>query len=339
MLTYRLQDRIFQTKDRRSLTFPNKATIKFHLRPLVPFGGSHGPSRNIVGDRRFNIRVNATTGRMVAETQEGPLFEPLDVSLDLLGNSIRVAGNEMSVESQCASLSDLHQLVSALFHIFPSILNLHILDSPVVIQVTGDIGGQEFEWIYDPAELRLSTVVTSKEGQEQLVADSWRYMALFDHGSNRRLMASLHYFHIACRLLEAGVNRFEFLAEAILNFSRSMQAIFGEGRDDVRNEIRKLAIFSDDEIESNFVTALFLRSYFDVAHVSLSIFDREQLQTIKNYCRIAEQSIRKLLRTVTEAIADGTYLPKEDTPAKPSTKKAAMLKNIQNNLERVAPDP
>lgn len=339
MLTYRLQDRIFETEGGSSLSFPNTAIINFLLKPAVPFGGVKGPSRNVVGDMKAFARFNATTGRTAMEKQDGPLFEPLDVSLKLLGISVRVAGNNMSVESHCTSLTELHQLVTALFHIIPSVLNLHIPDSPVITQVTGEVGGQQFKWNYDPTELRLSTVVTSKEGQEKIVVDSWLNLTLFDDGSNRRLMASLHYFHNACRLLEAGFNRFEFLAEAVLNFSRSMQAIFGESRDNVREEIHKLEKYSDDEIEARFITALVLRSYFDVAHISLSVLDREQLQTIKNYCRIAEQSIRKLLQSVMESIADGTYVPREDTPPTLSKDKAAILKTIRANLDGVDADP
>jgi hypothetical protein len=66
--------------------------------------------------------------------------------------------------------------------------------------------------------------VTSKTNQERLITNSWRLIAVV--ANSRRLMGGLHYFHVACQLLTAGFNRFEFAAEALLNLAKSLQSTF-----------------------------------------------------------------------------------------------------------------
>ena len=150
---------------------------------------------------------------------------------------------------------------------------------------------------------------------------------------NNRLMGGLHYFHMACRLLAAGHNRFEFMAEALLNFSKSLQSLFGESRDDIRAELKKLKVFTDDEIEAKFITAMFLRSEFDVAHASLSTLNQDQLKTLHKYTNIVEGAFRKLFEDLLEKVEKGEYTLPPDVKPVLKREKRKILEIIKRNIK------
>lgn len=335
MLVYRLQERTFDIPQGTKLEFPNDVIVDLKVYPEVPFGGVIGPSRNVVTDVDMQLRVNRATGRTMALRANKPLFDTINIALDVADTHFEINGNQVRVKSKCASLQDLRNLISALFYAFPAVLNVYFPDPPVVTYATGQVGATPFEWLYKPSKLIASTIVTSKKNQEALVSESWRNVALFSDVSSRRLLGSLHYFHVACRLLAAGANQFEFLSEAILNFSRCLQSLFGDSRDSVRAELRKLNKYSDVEIETKFITALILRNEFDVAHVGLSILSKEQLEILHDYSEIAEGSIRELLKFVIENIKNGEYTPKTDPVISLADDKARILRKIRENLDKL----
>lgn len=332
MLIYRLQERTFDIPQGTQLEFPNDVIVDLKVYPDVPFGGVIGPSRNVVTDAEMHLKVNLSTGRTMAQRANKPLFDTINLALDVADTHFEINGNQVRVKSKCTSLQDLQDLISALFYAFPAVLNIYFPDPPTIIHATGQVGDIPFKWLYKPSQLITSTIVTSKKNQETLVSESLRNVALFSNISNRRLIGALHYFHVACRLLAAGSNQFEFLSEAILNFSRCLQSLFGDRRDSVRKELRKLN-YSDVEIETKFISALILRNEFDVAHVSLSILSKEQLKTLHDYSKIAEGSIRELLKSVIEKIKNGEYTPNTEQVISLSNDKAHILRKFQKNLD------
>jgi hypothetical protein len=113
--------------------------------------------------------------------------------------------------------------------------------------------------------------------------------------------------------------------------------LFGETRDAVREGLRKLNKYSEDEIEGKFITALVLRSEFDIAHVSLADLTREELRTIHGYSQIAEREIRGMLTTLLERVESKDYIP-EDGPDEgilPENKNK-ILKKIRANLSKLS---
>lgn len=331
MLLYRLQDRIFSSPKGTKLLFPNDVAVQITLEPTVAFGGVEGPSRNVVAGS-ITAHFNLSTGRAFA-VSPGGLFEPLQSSVEVQDTYFEIQANRVVVTSRCESLQDLQDLVSALYYAYPTVLNLYFPDAPVPISADGFVGKTPFKWDYESKQIILSTVVTSKENQENIAKKSWERVALFSGVSNRRLIGSLYYFHSACRLIAAGVNKFEFMSEALLNFSRSLQSLFGETRDEIRAELKKLTVFSDGEIEAKFITAIVLRNEFDVAHVSLSSLDREQLSVLHYYTQIAETAFRKLLQEVISRIENGTYSPPDDPNPILSPDKSKILDKIKKNIE------
>jgi hypothetical protein len=193
-----------------------------------------------------------------------------------------------------------------LHYILPILLNLEFVEPPVIKYTKGKIGDAEFNW---ELEKRLSEFdVTNDEIQKKRVFDSFLKL---NQINNRRLIAAIYYFYIARRLTEAGNSPFEFMAETILNLCKVLQVLFGESRDQVRQELIKCG-YSKEEIEKKFIPIMILRTEFDVGHVSLTIFEQEQLNVLCNFVEKSEFTIRELLKRICEKSKNKEYLLKSD---------------------------
>lgn len=329
MLLYRLRDRIFEFKDGSKPHYPDEAVVKVALAPQVPFGGVSGVTRQAVTDTEVKARANLSTGRFVLEWDK-PLFDPVTASVRVADTTFEINGNVVTVRSRCTSQQDLHDLLSAVFYAFPAVLNVYFPDAPFPTHAWGQIGSARFNWIFEPTEVRSSTTVTSKGNQERLTTDSWRYVAVV--AETPRLMAGLYYFHVACRLLEAGNNRFEFMAEALLNCAKCLQSLFGQSRDDVREQLTRLGKYSEAEIEGKFMPAMVLRDEFDIAHVSLATLEREHLRVLHAYTHLTEPVFRDLLGTILTKILSGEYTLPDDTPRSLTRSKERIISRLANNI-------
>ena len=297
MLTYRLRERVFQFQEGAFPTYPADASVSIALQPPVQFGGVAGVTRNAVTGRRTKAKINFSTGRFEIKWDE-PLFEPVEASLNIADTNFRIKQDIVTVTSRCRSPQDLTDLISTVYYAFPAVLNVYLPDTPFPTHVWGTLGNNRFGWIFKPPGLGGRMTVTSKTHQEGLITNSWRLIAVV--ANSRRLMGGLHYFHVACRLLAAGFNRFEFAAETLLNLAKSLQSTFGESRDEVRAELEKLDLFREADIEAKLIPALVLRNEFDVGHVSLALLSREQLRILHEYTNLAEAAFRELYARLLE---------------------------------------
>lgn len=328
MLTYKIRERILQFKDKLP-QYPNNVILNVGLEPHVPFGGVAGPSRSAVKDQHMIAKANLSTGRLIFDSK-APLFDPLDSSIAISNITFKIKKNVASVHFRCKSEKMLIGLLGSLFFAFPAVLNVHILDAPFATHAWGSVGESNFQWLFEATQVRGSVTITSKKLQESKATNSWRQVATV--ATSRRLMGGLHYFHVACRLLGAGYNRFEFMSEALLNLSKVLQSLFGQTRDEIRDELRELGGYTDEEIDAKFITAMFLRNEFDVAHVSLSLLAPDQLKTLHKYTNIAEYAFRKLFEDLLEKIEKGEYELPPDTPPVLHKDKRKILEKIKKNL-------
>jgi hypothetical protein len=122
---------------------------------------------------------------------------------------------------------------------------------------------------------------------------------------NRRLVAALHYFHVAVRLARVATSPGEFLAEALLNYCKVLEVLFSDSTETVRLRLKELG-YASEEIERDYVPAMILRSKIDVAHVSLALFTPHQLATLHRYADRAEGAFRSLLSRVLERFDAGS---------------------------------
>ena len=330
MLIYRLRDRILKYEGAIRPTFPSEAVVQIRLAPAVPFGGVPGVTRNAISDRPLKARANLSTGKFVIECAT-ELFDPVAASVAIADTDFSISKNVARVQSRCTSEQDLVDLIAAIYHAFPAVLNVYLPDAPYATHVWGTVGNVNFQWLFEPTEVRGNAVITSKQNQERLITDSWRQVKSV--ASSRRLMGALHYFYVGCRLLECGHNRFEFMAETLLNFAKCLQSAFGESRDDTRRELVKLGEYSEAEIEARFITALALRDEFDIAHVSLARLTRDQLRVLHAYTHLAEDAFRKFMRNMLRQIENGSYELPPDGDASLSTKKRNVLMRVAENIK------
>jgi hypothetical protein len=314
MLTYQLRPRIFRHKGGDRIAFPADVELRFHFQPLQPFGMQAGGGRTFVKNVAASLFFNANTGEHTIVSEE-PL-QPLDVIIEEPVRTVRLAGNVLSITQHFDHLDELERLVTSVYFAFPVLLNVKFADPPIVERVDGRIGACEFRWELDDwhAEVRGTT----QDQQEDSVTRALERMTLLSEPGRRRLIAALHYFHAACRHARRGSTPGEFLAEVLLNLSKTLEAIFppsgdGKTRDAVRAGLRQLN-FSTNDIERNFLPAMALRNQIDVGHVEFGLFTMEQLRPLHAYIERAESAFRDLLDRVLEGIVSGSFATPSHEP-------------------------
>lgn len=308
MLTYQLHTRVFKIEDGGAFTFPNTVVLELKLEPGTAFGTDDAPSRTLVRARAATIKINANTGRWFARSN--PPLEPLEVVIESPSSKLTLRGDKLRYEFQCTDVSELEGTLAALKWVLPTLLNLEFADPPTVRYVRGRVGETKFRWEHKPEEWRIEMRTVIPEKLEEHVADSFEKLPLFNSFQNRRLAAALHYFHIAVRLNVCGDSPWEFMAESILNFCKSLEILFvtsENSMDDIRRELDKLG-YNQVEIEGDVVPLLILRSWVDVAHPKVALFKSHDLKVLYRYIAQAEYHVRELLCRVLTKVADGTYV-------------------------------
>ena len=217
----------------------------------------------------------------------------------------------------------------------PLLLNLALADPPIVTHTRGRVGTTRFRWEFREFVFPFRT--TTKEDSEKKIGTSLEGMYVFEGTANRRLAATLHYFHVACRLVAAGNGPWEFMAEAILNLSKVLEVLWGR-REGVRAELTKLG-YSRREIESDFIPMMVLRDEVDIGHPITSVFSAADLTEIYRYLYFAEERFRTLLSRLVEAVADGTYEFRDPTALHPDGEKQRKVQRLLEKLRTASGVP
>ncbi len=307
MLTYQVRPRVFRHDAGTELRLPATCVLRFHLMPGQPFGTSATGGRTAVQNKPGAARFNATTGEHFIESKE-PL-PPLDVTLSEPNRLVRLKGSVLEITEDYDNLSEVEDVVMGVYFGLPVLLNVGFGDPPIVFRVDGEIGGVPFRW--ELKDWRMNFTITTQERQEGLFVTAFQRMSLVAGLPRRRLLAALHYFHVASRLNCCGAKPGEFMAEAILNLAKTLEVLFpsagnGQTREAARQGISELG-YSDDEIERLFIPAMALRNEIDVGHVHLALFNPRQLAAIHAYTEIAEDAFRDMLDRVLTAVAEGKW--------------------------------
>lgn len=263
---------------------------------------------------------------------------PVDIRVDLKDGSIHVDGPVFRIRARVESQRELEELVESYFYALPPLLSLDMLDACIFSEVRGRLGDVSFCWGL-LASATESLDATTREIQEQRLRSALSRLKLLDERDglfNRRLLAAIQYFHIACRLAHAPGRPWEFLSESLLNYAKVLEALFPGGAsgsiDAARTGLQSLGI-DPAQIEALYVPALALRNAVDVAHPTLAAFDNHQLATLDAYASRAEAAFRRMLGLVFERIAEGTLVLAAPPDTKPS---GATLKVLQRIAEALA---
>lgn len=307
MLTYQVRPRVlFPSKPGDKLRFPGRADLEFVLSPDEPFGAGHGPSLTAVqgAGARLNWNANVDRNSVVPSV---PL-DPLEIDIDSGDLAARLSGNVLTVTSHFRARTELTGLLDAIHFGLPLVMVTEYLDAPVITRTVVRMGDTEFTWQYARSVGKFDA--TTKEIQEDRFREAWSFLEVLLPSTNRRLFAALHYFHIATRLERVGLNPWEFMAEVLLNLSKSLEVLFpaeaNKTIEAARAGLSRLG-FTSAEVEKWFVPALALRSNLDVAHVSLATFKPDQLRVLHAYTEEAESRFRLLMRRVIAGVKAETF--------------------------------
>lgn len=331
MLTYQVRPRVFRLKEgHTTLPFPADGEVRFCFSPLQPFGVEAGGGRTGVADVLNSILFNANTGAVSLQSKQ-PLA-PLDVTIKEPNRTVRMIGNVLTISQLFESTQQLTELVESIYFALPMLLAIEFADPPNIEGVDGQIGEVKFRW---ELEIWKSNVeLTTQEKQELRVKASWERIDVISKPGRRRLLAALHYSHVAFRLAIRGEIPGEFLPEMVLNLSKVLEVLFppsggGKTRDAVRTGLLQLG-FSETEIEADYLPAIALRNKIDVGHVYLSSFKVDQLALIHAYTDRAEIAFKLLLKRVLEKLGSGSF---EVKPYKPKTADGEVLKILKRLQE------
>lgn len=305
MFSYQVRPRVFKYEPGEELCFPADCTIRFHFLPDQPFGVTAAGGHTAVHAAAASVTFNANTGEHTVESKR-PLT-PLDVTINQPNRVVRLEGKLLSISQRFVSLQELESMIMSIFFGVPTLLNIKFADPPFIERVDGLIAGRAFRW--ELSRWLMEFMVTTQEEQEQHVADAWKRLGIVSERHRRRLMAGLHYFHLACRLAREGRIPGEFVAEVVLNLAKTLEVLFppergGHSRDAVRKGLRTLE-FSEDEVEGNFLPAIALRNEIDVGHVELGLFSMDQLKVIHAFTERAETAFRNMLDRLLKRIEEG----------------------------------
>lgn len=309
MLTYQVRPRVFRITGHQKPEFPAEVEVSLYLQPLQPFGMAAGGGSTAVLETRANMQFNANIGQHFVGS-ETPLM-PLEVVIEEPVRLVSLKGNCLTVKEHCQDYKKLIELVESLYFGLPLLLAVEFIDPPIVERVAGRIGSAPFSWELSDWQVRFD--ITTQEHQEQRVATAWNRFNILSVPHLRRLIAALQYFHVACRLKREAKTPGEFLAEALLNFCKVLEVLYGSNRDQVRRSLAELG-YNSEEIERDFTPAMLLRNSMDVGHPSLALFTSRQLETLHRYADRAERAFRVFLQKVFEAIESGrTDIPPYET--------------------------
>jgi hypothetical protein len=304
MLTYQVRPRVFRfTGEGAPPSFPADCVVRFHFLPLQPFGAEAGGGRTAVRGVAAKALFNAHSGEHTI-TSAQPL-KPLEAVLQYQDLRATWNGPVLTIAKRFTPADEFSGFVELAYFVLPPLLAVSFADPPYISQVEGEIACRPFKW--ELAEWKARFRTTTQEEQERRAARAWEMMALVALPVRRRLVAALHYFHVACRLAREGTTAGEFVAEVILNLAKTLEVLFPPGsRDAARAGLTDLG-FPQDEIEGRFLPAMALRSKIDVAHVGLGIFTVDQLKVIHAYTDLAEDAFRGLLQKILDRTARGEW--------------------------------
>jgi len=309
MLTYQLQQRRLAIKNGIEPTFPSDVRIEILLEPKEQFGVQSDPpklSKTIKAKSKTDSFWDANTGKWGGISN--PPLNPINTEFNIKDDHFVIKGNKIEIDFKIQSIQEMNNTINSLYFFLPSVMNVVFREPPTIVSITGTIGKTLFRLelissngLYD---------VTTEIIQEKRMLRSLETIYLLNDPSNIRLTAGQYYYYVARRLIEAGISPYEFLSEVILNYSKALQILFGESREEIRVELRKLGVENDD-LEELYMPIMILRNELDVGHVSIKSLKRSELDLLYYYLDNLEVNIQKLFQQIINAVKSKSYQLKD----------------------------
>ena len=273
------------------------------------FGQSNAPSRIFIppgAGREVQFLWDGQTSRLTF--QSIPSLKPLEVTVQWPSARLELKGDVLRYERRCNDVEDLVASIQAFQYLFPALLNVDFPEPPHIVSISGRVDNVPFRWIYRYVESPFAPVTADL--LEQFVVSAVGRLGMVQETSQRRLMASLRYFHVAARLLTAGTSIWEFMPECILNLCKALQVLLGEKNDEIRKQLVQLG-YSAKDVEDDFIPLLLLRNQFDVGHPRLAVLNSAQREVLYSYLANVVRNFQHLFRRIFDRLKEGTYSVRE----------------------------
>jgi hypothetical protein len=327
VLAYRQQTRVIKLTDGTGrLEFPSRVTVQVRLSPAAAFGAAEEHSRLVLWSRPAQFIINANSGR--SRVLSEPPLGPLDVSCKTGDELWQLVGDVLRLEIGCQDQDELNNVLTSIMFLVPAFLNIILADPPIVELV--EIINAESCFRVEHQEMHIDCLTKTPEGIQKSIRSLFNSESL----ASERLNAAMCYMHTASRLIVAGQSDWEFMPESILNMCKSLQVLFGESMDDVREGLCGLG-YPDEAIEGDFIPLMILRSYFDIGHVQLAAPEIGQLQILYSYLMQAENRMKAMLSCATEQLVNGVFRPNDVSEGLRSDRKRKFDQLVRNISRRI----
>lgn len=302
MLTYQSQTRHLAQKTEGNPTFPTEVRLRFTFEPSQLFGVGEGPLKIILLGSDHHILYDANTGKSFDHPE--PPLEPLGATIQAYDGRFDLEGNILTYYFKAEDVESLTGRVANLFYTLPPLLSSQLPEPVYLTNTSCWLGAMQFN--LELTDSRLPFEVHSKASLEERVLTALGQLELVREPENRRLLAALHYAQVGRRLLEAGSSPWEFAAEALLNFNKALEVLFGDSMDSVRDGLLNCG-YQPEQIERDFIPVVILRDQLDVAHPRLVFFEPDDLTVVHKYLVGVEPTFRDLMKKLLASISEDEY--------------------------------
>jgi hypothetical protein len=336
LFTYLRQPRRLRIIGDKTPTFPSPVAITFQLAPGQVFGANEGPIRAVRLGSAYQMEWNANTDRSHSYPQPG--FTRLQLKLPALGGAFEVDGDKVTFRIDVTTSDQLVRYLQLLTFALPASLSALLPEPVYITSIDGAIGDVGFR--VEHTQSTTPVIVLDDDKLAERVSTALSQVELLSQESGMRLLAATRYIHTAGRLLAAGYSPWEFMAEALLNYSKSLEVLFGDSRDDQRAGMRSLAL-AETDIEARFIPVTLLRDFLDVGHPKLALVDGSRLKGLYLFLVGLEVDFHDLLAKVRNAMTSGTWTPPlvTSTVLKPADLKTLDRIITADELHRQAKSP
>jgi len=302
MYTYQIQDRYFVIRENSDFEFPSETTIIAYLEPCNNFGKGKNKIDFFLSNQKFDILIDHLSGRFYYKPNKR--LAQLKRKFQLDGTTFEINKNELRLDFICEHAREFDIVFNLIYYGIPLFLNVSFPFPVYIKRILGRVGKTEFRW-----NLKRFKYYTKEYSVEDLLNDvqkSFEYVNIFKNGMNRRYAAAMFYFKVARRLQYSGHMYNEYMSEIVLNYTKILNSLFGESRDDVRDGLKVLG-YNENDIEMKFIPYMILRNEFDVGHISLSVLKENELHSLYEYLEFGAEDFRNLLVNVRNKLIDGSF--------------------------------
>lgn len=319
------------TKEPGSLKWPARATVTGELSPADLFGeGPPCPRSIIVHDSKGVTGTwNANIGRI--EVKSGTFMPPLSLNLSIRGAfDVQFAANRVTISFKAQRWEDLDTIAEWVEFYIPAYASVFFHTYVGLEGISGTIEPDiEFRWELDRASFFIP--LTNEAVRESTFSEVVGIPFPADAKTIRLLLAAL-YYQQAERLRSVRESRVSELntAEILLNLSKSLEVLFGS-RDATREGCAELG-FTKEEIESQVIPILLLRSKIDVAHPVARRMPATDVEVLRDYAARAISNVQAVLHRAVRAVTAGRWSPQaiaEDM----NKERAELMARMRSYLE------